>query len=173
MSRAPSCRQSAPSSEQLDDPDPASELVPASGDRTAGGRFAKGKSGNPKGRPPKPREQLNDVVLRVLYEPVPVGPSGQQGTMIAFEALVRAALGHAIKDPRLSISLIKAFLGTFGTPEPAGTQDNDEHEADVLARFRERELRRLAIVQASGDAAALDRGSEASDEREGRQERSP
>lgn len=131
-----------------------------SGGRTRGGKFKPGRSGNPRGRPPKPKELLNDVFLRVLHEPVPVSVSGKQEQVTIFEALIRSTLVHAVNEPRVSLSVIKLVLLALGPPKAAETQDNDEQEVLVLERFRARELERLRLIVANdAHTSSENRGS--------------
>lgn len=134
-----------------------------SGARTRAGKFKPGRSGNPRGRPPKLKEPFNEAFLRVLHDPVPVSVSGKQMPITMFEALVRSTLVHAFKNPRLGLAVIKTTLSAFELPKAAETQDNDKHDASALEHFLVRELERLRLIVANDADASSDDGVDPSD----------
>lgn len=70
-------------------------------ERDRRGRFRKGSSGNPLGRPPKrpdPGWSVEEAFARALAEEVPVsGPAGSQRKMALRELLVKSAVRDALK----------------------------------------------------------------------------
>src|SRR5712691_2246933 len=96
---APSCCSPAPrsklqQSQQLD-PDPFSPRA-----RDPGGRFAKGRSGNPRGRPPgiaNPRRRVPDLVAG------PLGPKALSDLLDRKPNLLRALAAQLLPPPLAAI----------------------------------------------------------------------
>lgn len=75
--------------------------------RTPDGRFRDGYSGNPRGRPPKPKATSDTVLGLVLDEVLPNNTSGQAKHISMREALIRSVCVKALRDPRIALALLK------------------------------------------------------------------
>jgi Family of unknown function (DUF5681) len=89
-------------------------------------RWPKGTSGNPKGRPPKPKPDAASVVA-ILNAPVDVRKGGKVKKLHAFEAIVRRlasrAIAHAnMQSARRFIELCEQY-GVI-TPAPESWRNN-------------------------------------------------
>lgn len=60
------------------------------------GQFKKGQSGNPLGRPPKPKVAVSDAIMKVVMEPIEVVMNGSKVKCPQLELAVRALLMTAI-----------------------------------------------------------------------------
>jgi hypothetical protein len=78
------------------------------GKKARGRPFAKGESGNPKGRPPK-GESLTEVLKAVM---------GEEGKVLAVEKLLDLALGNKLRKPYFP-ALKYLFDRTDGEPVKA------------------------------------------------------
>jgi len=86
----------------------AQEAVPEVGGRREGGRWQRGSSGNPRGRPPNERA-LSTILRKLLRAPAP----GQEGTS-AREALCQQLLTRALEGDLAAIRLVLEY--TDGKP---------------------------------------------------------
>lgn len=81
-------------------------------------RFAKGKSGNPRGRPKKPKPRplkLSDApsdgfLAAEAYRPIALRENGQGIELPAIQAVLRAAVANAIKGNRLSQKYVLEYV---------------------------------------------------------------
>lgn len=105
------------------------------------GRFREGCCGNRKGRPPKPKVSLNEVLLSVLEQGVTV--PGQNAQISLYEAIARTLAGEALKDPRIALALLK-LLPTERTEVPEFNEAAGliTEEDAALDRYLAREVRR-------------------------------
>ena len=79
-------------------------------------RFPKGRSGNPNGRPKKPKT-INTFLDKALKEPVVVNEKGRRKTITKFEAFVKQLVNKATAgDPRSGKLLIELLRQNDGEP---------------------------------------------------------
>lgn len=129
-------RQPAPARDD-DAADAAAATAPT---RRPNGRWVEGHCPNPKGRPPKAKAQPHDVLQRLLDEVLPKGGPG--GGLTMREAVLKALCGHAVKNPRVALELIKRGLldcPDAGEGEAAGLEADEDAQLDA---FLARQMRR-------------------------------
>lgn len=80
------------------------------------GRFKKGRSGNPKGRP-KGSKNFKSIVKDELGRPVEIKVNGQRRKVTQFEAVVMRAVGDAINGKPRQMGLIMDLPHRFGLIE--------------------------------------------------------
>jgi hypothetical protein len=112
--------------------------------RTRDGRFkAGGPSPNPRGRPPKRRAEINEVLQDVLETEVPLNNGERRRSMPMKEALTRTLCAHAMKDARIALALFRFVVESERAKRPTEVDEPAEvDDAAVLSRFLSRELRR-------------------------------
>lgn len=118
--------------------------------RTPSGRFAKGASGNARGRPPKPKPSPDTILAQILDEEVPNNVPGQPSRISVREALVRSLCMRGFKDPRIALTLLKldAVIRQTAKPDAAGeTNALLVQEEEALKAYFAREWRRLQRTQ--------------------------
>jgi hypothetical protein len=138
--------------------------------RDARGRFAKGSSGNPGGRPRG--KNLTTLLQEALAETVTIDLGGKRRRLSKGEAIIARLVDGAIDaEPRSSRLLFQLALKLDGGGRYAGGEDEDmdEAEAEEAREFLIQELDRLAQevveevdnedVQALGRLAAREAGA--------------
>src|SRR5690242_8562225 len=101
-------------------------------------RFAKGRSGNPRGRPRGSVGLKTDIVAE-LSERLPVTERGKQRTLTKQRIVVKALANKAITgDVRASAKLLDMIVKIFGLEEPsaqdAGVTAGDQEILDEFLR---------------------------------------
>ena len=110
--------------------------------RDAGtGRFRKGASGNPRGRPKKP-PTVSAAIMGALSEKVPINENGRRRRVSKLEATAKQVANKgASGDPRASKLVLELAQkvedrsARAATPQDLSAAD-EEIAARVLARFR-------------------------------------
>ncbi|MDP4025985.1 DUF5681 domain-containing protein [Methylobacterium sp. NEAU 140] len=146
-------------SESLDD------LRPESGDRTTGGRFAPGHSGNRRGRPRKPIEPLQEMMSRVLSEKIVITLNGKTMEITIGEAIFRGLCVKGLRDVRAGLSVFKlASLGATAA-DPAEIDAQLARGQDALDNHLARMRRQITVElsDARGAASVSDNDNGASD----------
>lgn len=129
-------------------PDRSQDLPPEAPDSYAVGygkpprhsRFRQGRSGNPKGRPPRSKNMAT-LLAKALSERVAVTENGRRRTITKLEVIVAQLVNKsAAADPRSMTMLIGLLqeldaAATTRNPEPEGFAHADER---VLQGLRER-----------------------------------
>ena len=120
-------------------------------------RFAKGKSGNPKGRPPKSRD-LKKLAEAELDQCVTITENGRRVRITKREFLVKKLVNDAVKGEDKQLQVLLKIIGTAPEPEPVAMVD-----AADLALFAMRYLPQgtTAPTGGAGREAEHDEGSEA------------
>jgi len=140
--------------------------------RTPNGRYAPGSTGNPNGRPPKPKPNPLELLERLLDEEVP-NPSNMPGTpkQIRFEELMlRCLCAHAAKNPRIALEILKlvgAGVASRLTNEEqlAALAANDDGILDeYLAQERRRARLREQREEPESDSDLPDENDESEDD---------
>lgn len=141
-------------------PDSSQDLPPDTPDRYEVGygkpprhsRFKEGRSGNPKGRPPRSRNMAT-ILAKALSERVAVTENGRRRTVTKLEVIVAQLVNKsAAADPRSMTMLIGLLqeLDAAGTTRP--------REPDVFADADERVLKGLRKrMEAAGVAGEPER----------------
>lgn len=110
------------------------------------GRFVKGQSGNPKGRP-KMKKNMKTIVEEALFEPIPIQQNGKPRTIPAVAAIVMKvrnnALNGDVRSANMAIALLKGLAGSYtdegGSPSGSAMspldvfeflKDHFDHSAD-------------------------------------------
>lgn len=121
----------------------------------AGGRFRRGQSGNPRGRPRKVPEPFHTMAARVLNETVQITLGGQRIEMACAEAIFRGMCHRAMKDPRLGKEVFRYLPTHEAAADPSGTDASLAQGEAAFENFRAR-LRRqiLAELAEAGKAAS-------------------
>jgi hypothetical protein len=100
-------------------------------------RFAKGRSGNPKGRP-KGAKNVSTIVSRALNERVTVKENGRQKKITKCEAMFTQLVNKAASGDHRSIQLLLNYLQQEQTrsagsnTEPTPMDTDDQHVLDGL-----------------------------------------
>jgi hypothetical protein len=92
-------------------------------------RFAKGQSGNPKGRPRKVRidvPSLADIIFREVPQMITVKENGRPVEMPIRQALIRAQIMHALDGKSQAMHLTLPLLQLAQTASAAGLQPTPE-----------------------------------------------
>lgn len=115
-------------------------------------QFRKGRSGNPGGRPRRPAESANDLLLREAHRPVTVKISGRTVTLPALQAAVRSQLELAANG---NVPAQRAVLAAVKAAERERVEEVEESdEAAEAAEEAAREMRREAVAQAKRELRA-------------------
>jgi Family of unknown function (DUF5681) len=103
-------------------------------------RFAKGRSGNPKGRP-KGSRSLAAILAQAGYDRVTVTSNGQTKTLSRIEAMaIQMANKAAAGDPK-AVHLFLYWLTKTSDAEAAihpGSESPDENDAKMMAQLLKR-----------------------------------
>jgi hypothetical protein len=110
----------------------------------SGTRFAKGQSGNPKGRP-KGAKGLANLVTKVGRERIRVQVNGRARTMTKLEGIVLQLSNKALSGEDRAAREILHLHSLYEGSEQSGTQEGDTHERDqtvmqsILKRIQQSE----------------------------------
>jgi hypothetical protein len=121
-------------------PKPPGEFEVGYGKPPAEYRFAKGRSGNPNGRP-KGARGLNTMVREILLARIPVRTAKGVKRMTRLDAMLHKQTELAMKgDHRAIVQLLKVYAAAVPdtAPEHGSAQDESLSLTDeaILARFR-------------------------------------
>lgn len=107
--------------------------------RTAKGRFAKGVSGNPNGRPPKPKPIPGQELIAAMSQVVQ-RDDGSDLTMADLMALklVREGMG----DPRIALKLLSFYHQALAMETPVEEVVASEGDDEIIAAMISRKGRR-------------------------------
>ncbi len=94
-------------------------------------RFAKGQSGNPKGRP-KGAKGLANLVTKIGRERIRVQVNGRPRTVTKLEAIVMQLANKAISGEDRAAKEILNLHSLYEGIEPDGAHDVVPHERDLL-----------------------------------------
>jgi hypothetical protein len=129
-------------------------------------RFAKGRSGNPKGRPPRAARDSDILMLlhSALNEGVTVHEGGERKTITKAEAIVKQLVNKGASGDARSIQMLFTALRSIEERlDSAEGERAREVEAQMVMLERltleeRRELRRL-VAKAQGEPAESDTDS--------------
>lgn len=130
---------------------PSEAASPPAATRLPNGRWVNNYCPNPKGRPSKPKPEPHDALYRFLDEVLPKGGPG--GGLTMREAVLKALCGHAVKNPRIAIELLKRGL----LEHPGAHAGDAALEADEEAQldaFLARQSRRKRPADDDGEDAS-------------------
>ncbi len=99
-------------------------------------QFAKGKSGNPKGRP-KGSKNFLTVLEKELGQSISVNENGRKKKMTRLEAMVKRLVGAALQgDQRSLLTLVEVFKRTGGLDQAqAGASLLPDDYESILAAY--------------------------------------
>lgn len=123
----------------------------------AANRFAKGRSGNPKGRR-KGSRNATAVFQKVVEEPIRVTENGKVRSMPKFEAITRQLTSKALAGDLRAIKEVLALKQILDDiPDPTSTENPDtERNRAVLKVLAERLKHMQNTEPASDDAGSGD-----------------
>jgi hypothetical protein len=106
-------------------------------------QFKKGISGNPSGRPPKPKTPatlagIDKILLEEAYRPVRLSEGGETIVLPAIQAAVRALGVRAIKGDRHSQLALTNMVAAAEARRDSGRQTLTRDEASGLKEIMER-----------------------------------
>ncbi len=115
-------------------------------------RFAKGTSGNPKGRPKGGRNLKTDLIEE-LQSKVIVTEGGRRRTLTKQQALLKRLLGEALTGDLKSAALLLHLKTQFergdgASPEPTPSSEEDRR---ILERFLTRKRSKTNDHRKAGD----------------------
>ena len=100
-----------------------------SGGRKANGRFHKGTSGNPNGRPRKEKPVAGDELFNVMNQEV----MRADGTMMSAAQMMAMHLVHAgMSDPRIALKLLTAYAERARGAAASATLNESDEDDDIL-----------------------------------------
>lgn len=76
-------------------------------------QFKKGKSGNPKGRPKKQENTINDILEKIFKRPIKVSQNGEVKTISQQEAFFNALFKKACEGHGASQTLLYKLMLSF------------------------------------------------------------
>jgi Family of unknown function (DUF5681) len=115
-------------------------------------RFAKGKSGNPRGRP-KGARNLTTELRDELSERISITEGGVKRMVSKQRGLVKTLYARSIQGDMRAMSQLVKLIGNYledDAPMPAAEAVRAEDEV-VLRLFEERVRRRVTDTEADGD----------------------
>lgn len=104
----------------------------------AEGKFKKGQSGNPAGRPKgqrKKQAEFGKLFNWVLNQPMEVSENGEAATFSKREVLVMAIVHSALKGDARARQIVLKYAENYQDPD---TFEVDERDADMLDRYVQR-----------------------------------
>jgi hypothetical protein len=90
-------------------------------------QFKPGQSGNPKGRPRKPKD-FDGILDRELSQTIRITDGGESKTMTKREVLVKTLINAALKGERAALKLVLGYMKSHQTIE-AFEPDAADHRA--------------------------------------------
>jgi len=111
------------------DPSRAKKGPRDSGGRKADGRFHKGTSGNPNGRPRKEKSVAGDELFNVMNQEM----MRADGTMMSAAQMMAMHLVHAgMSDPRIALKLLMAYAERARGAAASATLNESDEDDDIL-----------------------------------------
>lgn len=101
------------------------------------GKFQKGQSGNPKGRP-KGKLNVATVLNKTLSEKVTVTDRGRRRTITMLEAAFKQQVRKAVQGDSRAMSLLLSFSAMIGAESNTAAQSLDAQDAAALASLVDR-----------------------------------
>ncbi|MCJ2122876.1 DUF5681 domain-containing protein [Methylobacterium sp. J-077] len=124
--------------------------------RAGGGRFSRGQSGNPRGRPRKQPEPFVAMMKRVLNETVQLNRDGKRVEMSCGEAVFRSMCHKAMSDPRIGKEVFK-LVAVHESVVVAGETGADPAQSEAVYQNHYARMRRQILAERSpegGDNSA-------------------
>jgi hypothetical protein len=104
-------------------------------------RFPKGRSGNPKGRPPRSKN-IGTLLTRALNEPVAISENGRRKVITKREAIVAQLVNKSASADLKAMSMLLGLLQqaegpapSSGPPSPALADADESVIRSLLERF--------------------------------------
>ena len=126
--------------------------------RAGGGRFSRGQSGNPRGRPRKQPEPFVAMMKRVLNEPIPLNRGGKQTEMSCSEVVFRSMCREAMTNPRVGKEVFK-LVAEHEAVAVADQTNADPAQSEAMyqnyySRMRRQILAELSLADAANTEAS-------------------
>ena len=131
-------------------------VAPPRRTRAGGGRFSRGQSGNPRGRPRKQAEPFLAMMKRVLNETVQLNRDGKRLEMSCGEAVFRSMCHKAMADPRIGKEIFK-LVAVHEAGAVAGEMGADPAQSEAVYQNHYARIRRQILAERSpegGDNSA-------------------
>ncbi len=106
-------------------------------------RFQKGKSGNPRGRPPKSRD-LRKLVEAELDQLITISENGKRVRLTKREIMIKKLVNGAVRGDEKPLQALLKLIGPEPEPDPVVAVTPDE-----LARFALRHLSKVEVPTGS------------------------